>query len=418
VKFIESFIIAIRSILANKLRSSLTMLGIIIGVGSVITLMSVGQGAQAEITSTFEQLGTNVLNVIPRSPEGVTAEQAGPEGTYIAPTLTLDDVRALEDVPSVLAIAPVNNNIAQVTYGGESKQARIYGSSSGYEIVGNYSVASGQFIAETNVASRDMVVVLGSEVAQDLFGSDDPVGQKVKMKEQRFTVIGVLEPKGGAVFGFSLDDIAITPITTYQTKLFSQKTARGEDAVQTISIQAASSDVIKDVTEDVEDILRKRHHITDPVDDDFAVQDMAQQLDMVQQVFGIFTIVLGAIAGISLLVGSIGIMNIMLVSVTERTREIGIRKAVGAKRRDILVQFLLESAMLSLVGGIIGIIGGWLLSLLVTLIDFGGITLQTVVSPTIIILAISVAVFIGLASGTYPALRAARMNPIDALHYE
>lgn len=218
--------------------------------------------------------------------------------------------------------------------------------------------------------------------------------------------------------GFSLDDIVITPITTYQAKLFSQQTARGENAVETISIQAASSEVTGEITANVQDILRKHHHITDVTKDDFAVEDMAQQLEMVQQVFSIFTIVLGAIASISLLVGSIGIMNIMLVSVTERTREIGIRKAVGAKRRDILVQFLLEAAALSLAGGIIGIIGGWLLAFVVSLINFGGITLETVVSPMIIILAISVAIIIGLASGTYPALRAARMNPIDALHYE
>jgi len=417
VKFIESLIIAIRSLTANKLRSSLTMLGIIIGVGSVITLMSVGEGTQAMITSTFEKMGTNVLIVIPRSTEGAQSRQ-GPESEVITPTLTLDDVKALENVPSALAIAPVNNNIAQVAFGGESKQARVYGSSPGYQIIGNYSVASGQFIAETNVASRDMVVVLGSEVAEELFGPDNPVGQKVKMKEQRFTVIGVLEPKGGAMMGLSLDNIVITPITTYQAKLFSQQTARGEDAVQTISIQAASSEVTDEITKDVQNILRKRHHITDVAKDDFAVHEQAEQLEMVQEVVSIFTIVLGAIASISLLVGSIGIMNIMLVSVTERTREIGIRKAVGAKRRDILVQFLLESAMLSLVGGVIGIVGGWLLSLLISLIDISGITLQTVVSPAIVILAISVAVFIGLASGTYPAVRAARMNPIDALRYE
>jgi putative ABC transport system permease protein len=419
VKLVESFIIAIRSLAANKLRSALTMLGIIIGVGSVITLMSVGQGAQAMITSSFEQMGTNVLNVIPRSPE-VSQSGQGPDsaGVVIAPTLTMDDVKALEKVPSTLAIAPVNNNIAQVTFGGTSKQARVYGSSPGYQIIGNYSVASGQFITETNVDSRDMVVVLGSEVAQALFGPDNPIGQKVKMKEQRFTVTGVLKSKGGAVFGFSMDDIVITPITTYQAKLFSQQTARGVDAVETISIQATSSEVTDEVTKNVEDILRKRHHITDVAKDDFAVENQAQQIQTVQQVFSIFTIVLGAIASISLLVGSIGIMNIMLVSVTERTREIGIRKAVGAKRWDILVQFLLEAATLSLAGGIIGIIGGWLLALVISLINFSGVTLQAVVSPTIIILAISVAIVIGLASGTYPALRAARMNPIDALHYE
>jgi putative ABC transport system permease protein len=215
-----------------------------------------------------------------------------------------------------------------------------------------------------------------------------------------------------------MDNIVITPITTYQAKLFSQQTARGVDAVETISIQAASSSVTDQITKNVQDILRKRHHITNVAKDDFAVENQAQQLQTVQQVLSIFTIVLGAIASISLLVGSIGIMNIMLVSVTERTREIGIRKAVGAKRRDILVQFLLEAATLSLVGGVIGIIGGGLLALLVSLVNIGGMTLHAVVSPTIVILAISVAIVIGLASGTYPALRAARMNPIDALHYE
>lgn len=216
MKLIESFIIALRSLLANKLRSSLTMLGIIIGVGAVISLMSVGEGAQARITSTFEQMGTNVLNVIPSSPEGGTSEQSGPMEIYVAPTLTLDDAKALERIPSVVAIAPVNENMVQVTFGGESRRARVYGSTPEYKQIMNHSVASGQFISDRNVVSRDMVVVLGSEVAEELFGSDNPVGQKVKMKEQRFTVIGVLEPKGGAIMGFSLDNIVITPITTYQ----------------------------------------------------------------------------------------------------------------------------------------------------------------------------------------------------------
>jgi putative ABC transport system permease protein len=391
------------------------MLGIIIGVGAVITLMSVGRGAQASITSTFEQMGTNVLYVMPSSPE--VGGIAGLSPAFVTPTLTLDDAKALEDVRSVVAVAPVNENYVKVTAGGESKVAIIHGSSPEYQGVYNYSIASGQFFSDRHIASRSNVVVLGSGVAEDLFGSDEAVGQTVKIKGKRFTVIGVLEPKGGAIMGVSLDDVVVTPITTFQTRLFTQRTAGGEDAVQSIALTVASAEAIDEVTGEIETTLRRRHRIAADEEDDFAVISMEQMLGMLQQVTGIFTIVLGAIASISLLVGGIGIMNIMLVSVTERTREIGIRKAVGAKRRDILIQFLLEAAMLSLVGGGVGIIGGWLVSKAISLINISGITLHSVVSVDIVILAVSVSVFIGLVSGIYPALRAARLNPIDALHY-
>ena len=415
MKLINSFVIAVRSLSANKLRSSLTMLGIIIGVGAVITLMSVGRGAQASITSAFEQMGTNVLYVMSSSPE--VGGLAGMSPVFVTPTLTLDDAEALEDIPSVVAIAPVNENFAEVTAGGESKVAIIHGGTPEYQEVYNYSLASGQFIAERNVASRDRVAVLGDEVAEELFGSDDPIGERVKMKGQRFTVIGVLEAKGGAMMGVSMDNIVVTPITTFQTRLFTQRTASGEDAVQSISLKVASPEAIDEVREEIEPVLRKRHRLSADEKNDFSIVSQEQILDLVGQVTGVFTIFLGAIAGISLLVGGIGIMNIMLVSVTERTREIGIRKAVGAKRRDILLQFLLESAMLSFAGGGIGITGGWLLSRLISRINIGGMTIQAVVSPDIVILAISVSVFIGLVSGIYPAMRAARLNPIDALHY-
>jgi putative ABC transport system permease protein len=415
VKIFESLAIAIRSLLANKLRSALTMLGVIIGVGAVITLMSVGRGAQAAITSTFEELGTNVLYVMPTSVEGggMMALQYG----ATTPTLTLDDARALERIPSVTAVVSVNENIVEVTADGESMVAIIHGATPQYQDVYKHSIALGEFFSDNDIATRDRVVVLGSGVAEDLFGDEDPVGQRVKIQGKRFDVIGVLEPKGGAMMGVSMDDIVVTPITTFQTRLFTQRTPTGEDAVQSIALQVASAGAIDDVTYEVEDILRHRHRIDADEDDDFAVVSMEQILGEFQQILGIFTIVLGAIAGISLLVGSIGIMNIMLVSVTERTREIGIRKAVGAKRRDILVQFLLEAAVLSLLGGAVGIIGGWMLSFLISLIDIGGITLHSVVSADIVILAVSVSVIIGLASGVYPAMRAARLNPIDALRY-
>jgi putative ABC transport system permease protein len=310
----------------------------------------------------------------------------------------------------------VNENIVDITAGGESKMAIIHGASAEYQRVYTYSVASGQFFSDRHVASRDTVVVIGSQVAEELFDYD-PVGERVKVNGKRFTIIGVLEPKGGAIMGVSMDDIVVTPITTFQTKLFTQRTASGEDAVQSIALQVTDAESVDRVTEESENLLRRRHHLTGDDKNDFAIVSMEQMLGMLQQVTGIFTIVLGAIASISLLVGSIGIMNIMLVSVTERTREIGVRKAVGAKRRDILVQFLLEAAVLSLLGGAVGIIGGWVLSFLISLIDIGGITLTTVISWDIVVLAVAVSVFIGLASGIYPAMRAARLNPIDALHY-
>jgi len=415
LKLIESLVMAVRSLAANKLRSALTMLGIIIGVGAVISLMSIGRGAQATVASTFQQLGTNVLYVTPKSP--AASGLAGFSPQFATASLTLGDADAIKKIPSVVAVAPVNENFVNITYGGTSRSTVLDGVTPEYQQAYAYTVREGQFVSERNVTSRDSVVVLGDQIAKDLFGLRDPLGQRVKLQGQRFTVTGVLEPKGGAILGLSLDNVALTPITTFQTKLFTNTTPNGQNAVQSISVKVANSAAVTDVTNEIDTVLRKNHRIAPDAKADFAVVSQDQLVSIFGQITNIFAIFLSAIAGISLLVGGIGIMNIMLVSVTERTREIGIRKAVGAKRRDILGQFLIEAAMLSLAGGAVGIIGGWFIGFVISRFQFSGITIHAVVSADIVALAVSVSLFIGLASGIYPALRAARLNPIDALHY-
>jgi putative ABC transport system permease protein len=414
LNILEYFATAIRSLLTNKLRSALTMLGIIIGVGSVIALMSVGRGAQASILSTYNRLGTNILTVVPTSAEGT-----GMAGlSFTTPSLTLDDAKAIEKAYGVTEIAPSNQTFVQVSANNETKYAVILGVTPEYLTVMNHTLASGVFIAQHDVSSRSLSVAMGSETAAAIFGTKNPVGQTINMKGYRFNVVGILDSVGGTMMGISMDNVVYVPITTFQSRLFPQRTASGEDSVQQINVRVSSTDTIPDTRDEITNIIRRRHRLTGDDKNDFSVISQQQMVSIISQITGVFSIFLGAISGISLIVGGIGIMNIMLVSVTERTREIGIRKAVGAKRRDILIQFLLESAVLSLIGGGIGILGGWLVSFTVSQISISGMKINSLVTPDIVALALGVSFCIGLASGIYPAMRAARLNPIDALHYQ
>lgn len=415
MKFIEFFGIAIKSLLANKLRSALTMLGMIIGVSAVIILMSVGAGLQNMVTSTFEELGTNLLFIQPANPEAPGLASLSPG--YATASLTMANAETIANLRTVTGAVPVNENFVKVVAGNEDFLAVIHGSNSGYQQLYGFKMAAGQFISEVHVARRDMVIVLGSKVAENLFDSSEPVGKQVKIRDKRFTVIGVMEPRGLSFFGFSWDELVVTPITTFQARLFSQKTPGGEDAVQGVTAQIGSEWTLDEAKREIEIVLRKYHRISAGDKDDFSVMSPEQLLGTFETITMALTVFLGLIGSVSLLVGGIGIMNIMLVSVTERTREIGLRKAIGAKRRDILLQFLLEAAMLSLSGGAIGLVYAWLVTQGISRLDLGGFTLTAVVSPLIVLVAILVSVFIGLASGIYPAVRAARLNPIDALHY-
>jgi putative ABC transport system permease protein len=405
---------ALAALTANKMRSSLTVLGVIIGVTAVISLMSIGRGSQAAITSNIESLGSNLLFVRPGA--STEAGVRGAQGSAIS--LTLEDAEALADrqlAPAVAGVAPQVQTFAQVVAGKKNTRTQVLGVTPEYQSVRNFPVATGVFISSSQVKSSSMVAVLGSNVAETLFGQMSPVGQSIKINGRQFKVIGVLQSKGGTGFGMT-DDVVLAPITTVQKRLSSQRTAAGQQSVQTINVQAASAKETDAAIQQIASILRQRHRIVG--EDDFTISSQQETIDALQQSTQVWVVFLGAIAGISLLVGGIGIMNIMLVSVTERTREIGVRKAVGAKRRDILLQFLVEAALLSLTGGGIGVLVGWGVSHFVSGLNLGGQAIRTVVSADTVILAVSVSAAIGILFGLYPAYRAARLNPIEALRYE
>jgi putative ABC transport system permease protein len=414
MNIIETVKTSFRAIAANKMRSSLTVLGIIIGVAAVISLMSIGRGAQSTITANIESLGTNLLFV--RSGATSTQGVRGAQGSLTS--LTLEDAEALVNsslAPAVKAVAPQVQTFAQIVIGKQNTFTQVIGVTPEYESVRNFPVAQGRFISDADVKNKSLVVVLGSDVAATLFGDETSIGQSIKISGRQFKVIGVLVSKGSTGFG-STDDMVVAPLTTVQSRLYSQRTTSGSESVQTINVQVVSANNTDAAIEQITAILRQRHKITG--DDDFTISSQQETIDTLKASTQVWVLFLGAISGISLLVGGIGIMNIMLVSVTERTREIGIRKSVGAKRRDILLQFLVEAALLSLTGGAIGVLIGWGVSRLVSGISLGGTAITTVMSADILILAVSVSAAIGIVFGMYPAYRAARLNPIEALRYE
>ncbi len=409
----QNLLEALESLNANKLRSMLTVLGIVIGVAAVIAMLSIGRGARASITAQIESIGTNLVYVYPGSfRQGGVSSAPGTAGT-----LTIEDANALASQAGVVAVAPEADGRVQISYLGQNSNTRLLGVTPSYQDVHNLQVTDGAFISESNQVARSSVVVLGSAVATNLFGGTaGVVGQSVRLGGQPFRVIGVLESKGGSGF-FNQDDQIFVPLSSAQTRLVGNSRFRGANVINQISIKAASSDEVPQVVNNVTELMRSRHR-TVPGEDDFTVTSQQDALGAATQVTDTLTIFLGGIAGISLAVGGIGIMNIMLTSVTERTREIGLRKAIGARRRDILIQFLVESMVLSLLGGFIGVALGWLIARLIGSVQLGGSAITPVVGLDSVLLATLFSMAVGLFFGIYPATRAARLLPVEALRYE
>ncbi len=393
--------------MANKARSGLTILGIVIGIGSVIAMVSIGQGVQSSITSSIESLGSNLIMVQPGTQRGIGSQVSSGRGS--SQTLTLADAEAVKQQISLVGnVAPEASSRYQITAKGTNTNTQVVGTTTAYSIVRNVSVASGVFISDQNVNNSAKVAVIGPTVRVDLFGEGvDPLGKTIKINKIEFKVIGMTKEKGGSGFS-NQDDMIFIPIST------AQKFLTGNDYLSTMSIQAVDEKSMTELQNQVSALLLSRHGITDPTKADFSIMNQADIVSSMSTVTQTLTLLLGAIAGISLVVGGIGIMNMMLTTVTERTREIGLRKAIGAKKKDITVQFLSEAVALTFIGGVIGIILGWLASLAMT--RFAGIT--TTVSIPSVFLAIGVSGAIGIIFGYYPAWRAAKLNPIDALRYE
>lgn len=400
----ESFLMAWASLIANKMRSILTMLGIIIGVAAVIALVSIGNGVKQDIQNSISSLGSNLLMVMPGAPRtpGVRPSQGSMK------SLKVSDFQAISKLDGVKAASPYTANSYVTIYQSKNWTTTVSGVSSNFQDVNNWTMAEGRFISSKNVENRERVAIVGQTVVKNLFAGEDPVGKEIRVKNIPFRVIGVLNSKGNGTMGNDQDDVIFIPYTTAMERV------EGVDYLRMVYVVANDDNGIDRLQSDIENLLRVRHSIKDTNLDDFNIQNMKSIMETMEQTTGTLTLFLGAVAAISLVVGGIGIMNIMLVSVTERTREIGIRKALGATYFVIVTQFLIEAVVISLMGGLIGIALGIGASKLIGLAS----GMSTVISVPTIVLSFAFSMAIGLVFGIYPARKAAKLNPIDALHYE
>ncbi len=411
----DAFRIALNALTTNKMRTLLTMLGVIIGVGAVIALVAVGRGAQQQVTDRIAGLGSNLLFVRPGA--ATTAGVRGAAGS--SATLTLDDATAIsQNIGLVSGVAPESDSNAQLSYQGQNVNTRIVGTTAAYENVRNFHPSEGSFITDQDVSSSAPSIVLGANVAAELFGTNDPIGQEIRLSRGStglpFRVEGVMESKGGTALG-NQDDQVFIPITTLVTKIQVSRTSKGSYEISTINIEVGNKNQMTAATNDITALLEQQHNVASP---DFTIQSQQDTIATLTASTQTFTILLGSIAAISLIVGGIGIMNIMLVSVTERTREIGIRKAMGARRQDILMQFLVESLTVSVLGGALGVALGIGAAHVANGRRLGTETFYTSVASSSVLLAFVVSAAIGVFFGLYPAMRAAQLNPIQALRYE